>query len=301
MSDRIPLTEDQINQLKSVTENGGRNYHLGYRHLYDFIKDNPAVDDDTKFFIRRAAEINTNAFDSPSNYFIRSATGSGFLWDGLFVGDPDARLSKTQANSDAIGRSIFLDIFNRGTLPRTQDIIPHDATTAVEKGLQSIGGWGGAFYFWNIFLKEKEATVGQLILKDPAELEKFLSINSKALYDTSSEFGITGEQFIAGYNAQVPRTLQLEMLQRAASALITRGDDWRRRFAGDPDDIFGFKALVRDNGRLVSWYTTRPGGPGMPEAHDMVHDPKLEAALNRHRAVRLEKAEWTPWQSRWTP
>lgn len=306
MSDRIPLTFDQIEQLKSVPEKGKRNYHLGYRKIYEFVKDNPAVDDDTKFFFKQAAEINVNAPDSQSNYFIRSVTGSGFLWDGLFVGDPDAHLAKTQANSDAIGYNIFSDIFDRGSLPRTQEIIPYDATTAVTEGLQSIGGWGGAFYFWNIYLRRKEATVGQLILKEPAELEKFLAINSKALYDTTRKFGITGEQFIAGYNAQVPRILQLEMLDRAGTALyragfgpFTPGDDWRRQFAGDPNNIFGFKPALRDDGTVRVWYAEPLSAvlPGTPRGYVMVDDPRLEAALNRHRVVRLQKAAWTPWQS----
>ena len=49
-------------------------------------------------------------------------------------------------------------------------------------------GWGGAFYYWNTPYQTdangNTVTVGQAILSDPVQYEKFVATNAKALSDT---------------------------------------------------------------------------------------------------------------------
>ncbi|TWT13031.1 RHS repeat protein [Reyranella sp. CPCC 100927] len=291
MAGEIPLTPAQYSRLMSETGNGTKDYYKGYRLIYEFIKDDPSIDINIKFFFKEAAEINSNDPLSASNAFIRQVTRLGFVWDGLFSGDATGREAQVQANSDAIGFNIFREIIRNGTVPSVAQIIPQDALTAVSVGHQSIGGWAGAFYFWNVVLSDG-VTVGSKIAANPQELEKFIAINARALFDTMAKFGNTGENILnqiwAGFDAQVPLAIKAEIAERALQ-YFTTGDT--KSFAGNPNSIDGYRPIYGSNGQVVGWAMDLPGFP--PQE---VVDPILLDTLNQRREIRLQRRDDLPWQ-----
>ena len=210
MANQISLSPDQIATLNTITSNGTANFAEGYKYISGIIEDNPNVDSYTKFFFQGAKEVNGN-FNVDSNLFIRGVTEAGLAWDGKLVSDPTERAQQIQATSDDIGRNVFAQINTDGGIPQIDTIIQNDASLAVTRHGQTVGGWAGAFYYWDAkFVQPGQTpddatqTVGQAILSDPAEYEKFVAINAQALVDVSLRQGLSPDQALTGWNAQAP-------------------------------------------------------------------------------------------------
>src|SRR6266581_4160118 len=82
MTTQLSLTPDQLKQLNEITSNGTANFADGYRYISGIIQNNPAVDADTKFFFKGAADVNANVAGSDTNVFIHSVIAAGLAWDG---------------------------------------------------------------------------------------------------------------------------------------------------------------------------------------------------------------------------
>lgn len=179
MPNQIDLSPQQLAQLNSITANGTMSFAEGYRYVSGIIQNDPRADSYTKFFFNGAAEVNANA-PTDANRFIRSVTGSGLAWDGLLASDPGAVKQQIDAISDAIATNVVRQINESGGIPQLSTIVQMDAATAVSSvGKQTVGGWGGAFYYWNMPFSEDGRTVGQNILADPVQYEKFIAVNGR--------------------------------------------------------------------------------------------------------------------------
>jgi len=66
-----------------------------------------------------------------------------------------------------------------------------DAGTAISEGGQTLGGWGAAFYYWNVPYTQDGKTPGEVILSDPAQYEKFIALNAFAATEVAAKFGVT--------------------------------------------------------------------------------------------------------------
>jgi hypothetical protein len=207
------------------------------------------------FWLRKAGEINGDDPNSQGNFFIRSVTGNGLRFDHKPVGP-----EKVQENSNRIGAFVMKDVLETGQMPSMQRIIANDALTVIDpkKGEQTIGGWGGSFNYWDMPLsKDQNDTAGYRIANDPAEYEKFVSVNAKALADTVRKFRLdrypenSAEAILQGLNAQVPAKIKLEIIDRALDGI--NGE--RGGFAGDPYDIDGYHPRFDDDDNVIGWFS----------------------------------------------
>jgi hypothetical protein len=72
----IPLTDAQLAELSRITNSGKGNFAAGYALVHQWIKDNPAAQEDgTAFWFEQAQGINGN--NSLSARFIRRHTENG--------------------------------------------------------------------------------------------------------------------------------------------------------------------------------------------------------------------------------
>ena len=77
---QITLTTSQITELNQKS-----NFPDAYRYIFGLIKDNPNVNEGTKYWFKQASEINANNPNNSANKFIRSVTTNGFNYDGIMV------------------------------------------------------------------------------------------------------------------------------------------------------------------------------------------------------------------------
>lgn len=110
MPNSIPLSANQLQEIRDLTNNGTQDYWKGYNFIYNQIKNNPAVDDGTKKWFKYAPEINANDPLSVANVAVRSHTAFGIQYDN---GTP----IDMQTISDNIGNSVTLDILTKGAIP----------------------------------------------------------------------------------------------------------------------------------------------------------------------------------------
>lgn len=157
------FTQAQIDVLKQITSSGSENFWQGYTYLQSILSEDTG-NADFLYWLSKAIEINSNLFESEANTYIRAVTRNGLMFAGE-AADPE----KIQQNSDIIGAQVINDILTNGAVPDVQAIIRNDVRAAITDGGQSIGGWGGSFYYWNLVWNESGETVGQSIRADWAE------------------------------------------------------------------------------------------------------------------------------------
>ncbi|RCS21413.1 hypothetical protein DUT91_24235, partial [Phyllobacterium salinisoli] len=210
-------------------------------------------------------------------------TRSGLLFDGKKA-DP----AKIQENSNLIGGAVLKDVLAKSRVAGLNDVLTFDVNRALKEGGQSLAGWGGAFYYWNLPMSENpKDTVGSRIQKDPLEYEKFIALTSKAVLDTAGRLGISAEQFMTAFGAQAPEKVKAEVFNRVADYL----DGTLENLMGNPDDIDGYKASVGADGK-VSWYQLDKGLKRID-----VTDATTISRLNTRRDLRLEKGIDHQWQA----
>ncbi len=283
MDTRLKLTEEQVNEVKRLTANGTKDFHKAYDYVSTIIADNPDVDDDTKVWFQRAAEVNRNDEKSAANNFIRTVSGFGRRWDGK---SPDG----LQDTSDGIGKLIVGGIMEDGKIPPVTELVRKDVQQALEDGNQSIGGWGGAFYYWDLPITEDGKTVGDLILEDPEEYEKFVAVNAAALNRTVGselgqlfDFSESGNEVLdlIGFgfgDVRVPGSVWRDIAGRATSGFATGV------YTGPTDRVEGWKYSERSK----RW-EKQAGTQHFPRI--VVADDETALRLNQIRDVRLEKQE----------
>ncbi|NTI64168.1 hypothetical protein G6L85_21875 [Agrobacterium rhizogenes] len=267
------LSETQINTLSVITSNGGANYWAGYTYILSIVEQQPDTAD-LQYWLGKAIEINSDSYDSEANTFIRAATRAGLIFDGRTSFD-------LQENSDKIGRSVISDILQSGTIPPVTALLGVDVNAAITDGGQTIGGWGGAFYYWNLVLDDGQ-TVGQHIRNDPIEYDKFIAANAKATADTIGKFGITFEQLISLSNAQIPDYVKDAIIGRMAAVLT--GD--APSYAGDPENIDGYHPIHGNDDAVIGWKYNSTDQIGIP-----VTDSDLIAELNLRYQYRARLAD----------
>ncbi|HYD60843.1 MAG TPA: calcium-binding protein [Noviherbaspirillum sp.] len=188
----VPFSETQI-EVINVYGNA-QNYPAMYQYIANEIKSgNLAVPggiaSDQYYWFNQAARINAGDTSSLSSVFIRSATHHGLNIDGL-----PTTPEYVQSISNNIGQNVYADL-SRGELPPFSSQLQQDISSAINVGQMTIGGWGGSFYFWSAGYINPETgaatTVGNYILSNPTELEKFVEVNALAIADTYQQFGST--------------------------------------------------------------------------------------------------------------
>ncbi|MFP1646309.1 hypothetical protein [Pontitalea aquivivens] len=291
MPAEFPLNEAQLQELSKFTNGGTSNFHKGYAYALQQMKAyyaNPVHAEDPNrqehakimFWLEKAAEINRNDPGSQSNFFMRDFTRTGRLYDGK-----DASPEKIQENSDLIGKTVIRDVIQKSRIPSIEKLIQNDVSTAIEHGGQTIGGWGGNSYLWNMPLSgDPENTVGKAILGNPAEYEKFIAINAKVLRDVLGEFGPNLEQVETFLGSELPLSVAGDIMDRVAKSKLGI-----EKLAGDPDLIDGYLAVEGLDG-TIEWRSITAW------ARPPVSDPAKIDELNRRRQIRIEKGKDESWQ-----
>jgi hypothetical protein len=162
-----------------------------YRYVADQIKSGAiavsgGAASDQYYWFDQAARINSGDVSSSASVFIRAATKYGLAADNQPTTD-----SNIQKISDDIGAKVFADL-SKGNLPPFSQQLAQDIGAAIRTGHMTIGGWGGAFYFWNEPYTTPQGTVttvGGAILASDTERAKFLEVNKMAIADTFNKFG----------------------------------------------------------------------------------------------------------------
>lgn len=177
MTNQLTFTPDENRLLLERTYNGTKFSAADYQFISSIIEQRGGVDAATRYWFSQADEINGNVPDAAANVFIRSVTSAGLLWAGTPVGD-------LQAVSNSIRDKVFENLIRENGIPPLADLLSNDISAALQISGQTIGGWGGSFYYWD--QPYKNSTIGQLILNSPVEYEKFISVNAYALAVTTA-------------------------------------------------------------------------------------------------------------------
>ncbi|SCX03917.1 ATPase involved in DNA repair [Agrobacterium sp. DSM 25558] len=293
MAGEFSLNDGQKLELNRITENGSKNFANGYDYVRgemkkyldsssDLTEAEKKSLNDTSYWLEKAAEINRNDGDSEANVFIRGVTRSGLSFDQKAAGD-----EIIQSNSDLIGTTVFRDIFQSGKVPSLQNLLAVDVNSALGIGGQTLGGWGGAFYYWDMPLSDRpNDTVGNRISGSPAEYEKFIAITANAVVETMTRLGMSVEQFLTAYYAQAPDGVKAQIANRVVEYRNGEIDT----IMGDPNRIDGYAASFSPTGE-VSWYTLDKNLNQIT-----LTDSGKIADLNERRRVRLDREGDSSWQ-----
>jgi hypothetical protein len=281
---QINFSATDIARIQSkIGANGAGKYSAAYREVLVINSERrnagqPTLDSKTEFWFKNAAEVNENNARSSSNVFIREVTVGGLTIDGKSAGN-------MQSTSNNIGNGVIQQLDNAKGVPDIGLLIQQDISSALQLGQQTIGGWGGSFYYWNEPYTNPQTgqttTVGQAIKNDPVEYEKFLAVNAKALSDTigfqmNKDYGMgagsaglfateIGSNFTAGYGADAPPSVKADIIARAVYGKSTGS------YAGDPNTVNGYSKMPDGTWQL----DVRDLGGGFVPA-----DPATSAQLN---------------------
>lgn len=271
------ITTADLNYINSII-GSGQNYYMAYDRLATYL---PAGSEQ-RFWFEQASIINRIANGMPvsaqnnlSGTFILTYSKYGLLLDGV-----SANLSST---SNAIALNVLSDIVTQGQIPSMGAMLNNDIGAALDIGGQTIGGWGGAFYYWNLPSGGSGGTVGSVITADPVQYEKFILSSAVA---TIAVIGQEGYELLNGlggatseaarviqtvFGADLPPSIQAEILEVVIDTM-TYGQ------IGGSIDNFGAWTYDRSSGRF---YTVSNSG-------DAVYaTPAEQAYLEARRDVRL--------------
>ncbi len=275
-------------------------YAEAYREIVRISDARPigqfALTSEEKYWYTKAAEINSDNQNSSANLAIRGITAAGLLWSST-------QNSTVQGNSNKIGENVLNDVlgqnivegqplptFTQGSTPTLSQLLFKDVGLALSDGKQTLGGWGGSFYYWNYAAPGDDfgRTIGQVISSSPAELEKFLTVNAAALVAVArQEFDgpLSKNELLSvingGFWAQAPLHIKQEVLFRAFN-----GKD-SGNFAGDPSLIrLGDGTVWQSDASGGEWIRVDGGVGGLMSA-----SPETKSALDAIRAIRLQNHE----------
>ena len=310
--DRIDLTPSQAAEVLDYLNKA--DYPGGYAFIGAIIKAHPEFDQSTAFWFEKARQINLNVRSDPSDVYIRSGTACGLRWDSKLGSDQVANARMLQATSDNIARAVLGQVAADRAISNVNVFLNKDIVGALNAG-QTIGGWGGAFYYWNApFTPPGTAmitTVGDYIRTHPDEYEKFVACNAVSARDAILETTLPGLE----PSATIPGRLDAIVLARVkllfdglavngqAQAPQSAKDDIQARVvwmmtggpaAGSPDHIGDFTYA---GGR---WFEPRfdtapfSGGLSVTGFPTPVRDGDVVKQLDARRAVRLDHQSLQP-------
>jgi hypothetical protein len=281
---QISLTPAQIAELSRITNGGSTGFPAGYKYIYNEIRNNPTVDNDTKYFFNKASEINANDQNSYANTFIRSATRNGLIYSG----SSQSSSQDIQNTSDGIARSTFREILSSGGIPAFSFIFQTDISTSINTGGQTIGGWAGAFRFWNTPLANGQ-TVGQSITSNPVEYEKFLTVSALAMREVWDKSSATDILY------SVWDSLKAQVTVKEAQEIFSRF--YNKAYAGNPDKVDGWTRDTSTN----QWFIVNENISDMLQGTYTTSytyaDESTAKQLDTVSKIRLEKAEQNQWKT----
>ena len=274
----------------------------GYNAINAYLQENPtaaaALGGPTTFWYQNAPQINGNDPTSQSNAFIRTVTATGLAYTNN-ASSPDV----LQQTSNKIAQAVIGDILTTGKIQPVQTLIDNDISVSLANN-QTLGGWGGAAYYWNYLAPPAVATqpgqtIGQYIMNNPVELDKFIAANANAnvvalgvpsLPATSAGEvtpGVDTALANMNYNAgaglslmskeAVPASIQGEILGRTAAIVLGVSP------VGDPGFVNGYSFAGTDTNGHGIWLPYPV--PGMPDAAS----PADAATANQLDSVRAAR------------
>jgi Ca2+-binding RTX toxin-like protein len=207
-------------QLAKITVYANPN-RPDYPGMYKFIADEmkagsiPGASSDQIYWFEQAARINGGDASSPASVFIREATRQGLL-----ANNQPATKSVIDQISNVIGFNVSRDILTGNAIPPFSKQLGADISAAIDFGNMTIGGWGGAFYYWNETWKTDSRTgvnltVGQAILNDPIERAKFVNVTASAV-QAVADSAIAGDFAISWGNLSAVKDATFRGLQNLA-------------------------------------------------------------------------------------
>ncbi len=179
----------------------------------------------TAYWFQQAQLVNANA--GGAGDFIRTYTNIG-AGGGI---SPSAM----QSVSNDIGRKVLSDILSTGEVPPLYSMVNADITSALASNKVTLAGWGGAFFFWDVPITNPRTgrplldprgggdpndfeTVGDRILRDPAETQKFIktmqeTLGSVPLVTLSNIDGLSSVRQAILAIKRLPDVVRLPILQ----------------------------------------------------------------------------------------
>ncbi|MEA2841318.1 MAG: hypothetical protein QOF41_2648 [Methylobacteriaceae bacterium] len=289
MANQLNLSSAEIAQIRSQVGAPGSvgQYSAAYRTVLAIDDAHrqaglSALDDPTRYWFEQAVAINANDPASNANLFVREVTAAGLLLDGRSVPD-------LQAISNTIGTAVINQISDSGGVPPVGTLIANDISAAIQTGNQTVGGWGGAFYYWNEpYLTNPDGTtqqtVGQYIQSHPDEYETFIATNARALHDTLiSDYStggvaaVTRDVVLGSIYAQVPANVAQEIATTAVYGNRTGV------YAGDPDATNGWQRTASGVWQRLERFDPVTGAP-----ETITADQATTATLEALRSLRVD-------------
>ncbi|MGQ0689755.1 MAG: calcium-binding protein [Limnobacter sp.] len=184
----LTLNDSQLSTIN--TYGAAKNYPAMYSYIANEMKAGriAGASSDQIYWFEQAAKINAGDTSSPASVFIRAATVAGLAASGA---PTDA--VHIQNISNDIGVKVYADISRNQAIPDFGRQLNADIRSGTDFGGMTIGGWGGAFYYWNApytLPDGTQTTVGQTIIASPDERSKFLNGMQEATKVTLQEFGL---------------------------------------------------------------------------------------------------------------
>ncbi len=220
------LSQSDLDYIRSVRESG-EDLYRAYDRIIEVVGND--LTNDQRFWFEQASIVNRQANGIPpdptnnqSATFILSYTDYGLEIDG--------QSANLQSISNNIADTVIRDVLDRGGIPSLDTILTNDISAALSQGGQTIGGWGGSFYYWDleytVDTNDNPVTVGEAILSNGVEFEKFMISAVVAAIATASQNELDGgqtwsewfEEKMAGVNADAPLWIKLEILDRIGIA-----------------------------------------------------------------------------------
>lgn len=297
----LTLTDEQLEQLRADTDGGTANPLKGYQDIVSFIAQanstgTNTLSPDSTFWYQQAITINGNDMTSFGNIFIHAATAYGSHWDGGSV--------TFQPLSDAIAGSVIQDTLKSGSLQQISTMLHDDIEASLNIGHMTLGGWGGSFYYWNTPYDGK-ITVGQQILANPQEYDKFVATTANALCVTgnqvieqlglsvqSGSLPVLIDNFVNALNVGVPTLVNSSCPLNVKADIIARAVDvefFGGSAAGNPNMIDGYVYLGKDLFGHSQWVPTV--GVITSPVHLSLKDGWITNQLDTLRATRIAQQD----------
>ncbi|MCH4091277.1 hypothetical protein [Acetobacter sp.] len=271
-SSPLILTEEQIEKLRADTDNGTANPLKGYQDMIAFLDaantaGTDTLDDASQFWYQQAITVNGNDPTSFGNIFIHAATAYGAAWDGKTV--------DFQSLSNKIGLAVINGTIESGTLQSINSMLEDDIGTSLSYGGMTVGGWGGSFYYWDTPFEGTE-TVGQAIMADPEQYDKFIATTANAIVVTGNtaieELGLSFSsgsisnevnQFLNILQVGVPTIVSSSVQTSVKAEVIARAfeeDVLGQSAAGNPNLINGYQYVGKNWFGNSEWIATANAG-----------------------------------------
>lgn len=208
-----------------------------------------SVDKNTRFWFSKAPAINGDDRTVDATNYIRGVTQYGLEYTGKFPTGMtlEAKEKELQRTSNLIGEKVIGEILRLRGIPKFDVMLKNDISAAISdevKYKQTMGGWGGSFYYWNTpYLRG--STVGSEI--EQKSKNEFIWDNSNATVDFSLSLKLptlTGLDFLifnryifraydelgprsfesisAGFHAQAPLAVKSRLALSFASIMAAR-------------------------------------------------------------------------------